>query len=262
MMKKTKSGDAASDGDVESNGTDPAISAPAAVLEESITTTVKNYLIILWNWSVIISMSVLPSILPFYLLWVAFAVSFAISVLVLCIEGARYQRGQIKVYPKHIDVGLSIINLALFIAVYVSPPPSSWRYLLYLSAVVNGCLFAFAMTTLVVDTPFTLQFAMEKVDEAHWNAPTFRSINYTITSVWASMWGVTTLYDVLVSVSIQQNGGDVSDVFIIFNKIVPIALLVAAFRFTAWYPAHARAAVQSQAAAGRDDAIDIQLIYS
>lgn len=213
---------------------------PAASTSDSsssVMTTIGSILGTMWNWSVIIVMNVLPNVLPYSLLYLSFVVSFGLSLLVLLVEGYRYRNGTIKVYPKHIDLGLPFINLGLLLWLVISPPPSDWHHKQWFSAVVNGLLFLFVTFTIMIGKPFTLQYAMEKVPKEHWNSPLFNMISLHVSLAWAFMFFASFVYDVIVSLYADDNATSVQTI----NTVVHIVFLVAAVKFTADYPAYAKA---------------------
>lgn len=247
------------------DGTKPtsnSLSSPTTeVKSESCTDTITNIVQALWNWSVIICMSILPSQMPFDLLYLAMAISLALALIVLTVEGYKYKQGLIKVYPKHIDVMLPVINLILMAWLLISPPPGDWKRLLWFSAIINGSFFCFAIFSLIIKVPFTMQYAMEKVPEELWGKPSFVLINTHITIVWAVMWGISTAYAVVVSLTVPYSLLDSSSSTIyLMNEIIPLALLFAALKFTTWYPGYMRgkfAARQQQ-----EERMDVALVHT
>jgi len=207
--------------------------------------TLTNLLKILWNWSVIIVMSILPTVLPFTMYYIAVIISLTLSIIVLFVEYIKYKHELIKIFPKHIDIGLPIINTGLLIWVLISPPPSSWNHRLCINAIVNGCFFIFALITLIIKSPFTIQYAMENVPQEFWTNESFYDTNYTITSVWIVMWGVSATYALCISLYASQSDLNNSNSLInICDIVVPILLLIGAFKFTAEYPKYRRELAQ------------------
>lgn len=215
--------------------------------DSSLLRTIIGLLTTLWNWSVIIVMSILPAILPFDMYYVTVIISMTLSIVVLLVEGLKYKNNSIKVFPKHIDVGLPIFNIGLLIWVLICPPPSSWKHRLYISAIVNGCFFLFALGTLLMRCPFTIQYAMESVPEDIWTKRSFYDTNHMITTVWMIMWLVSATYSLLVSLYASQDDlNNESSVISICDVVVPIVLLICAIKFTSWYPQHVRQLIGKQ----------------
>ncbi|MCP4177923.1 MAG: hypothetical protein GY756_09165 [bacterium] len=51
--------------------------------------------------------------------------------------------------------------------------------------ILNFALAVMAWISISIRTPFTMQYAKQKVSEDKWNSPIFIKINYILTSVWA-----------------------------------------------------------------------------
>lgn len=96
-----------------------------------------------------------------------------------------------------------------------------------LSSVVIALI---AFGSLAVGRPFTEYYAKQTTPREYWSSPLFRRINRVLTAVWGAAFGVNALCDV---VSAYLGGS--SDVF---NWVLPVVVIVAAVRFTIWYPDH------------------------
>ena len=100
-------------------------------------------------------------------------------------------------------------------------------------------LLSSAVLTLVVlvglatGRPFTEHYARQSVPREYWTTPTFHRVNVVITAVWAAAFAVNTLCDVVVMAAPGTST--------LLNWVVPALVIVAAIRFTAWYPDHATA---------------------
>ena len=87
-----------------------------------------------------------------------------------------------------------------------------------------------ALGSLAVGRPFTEYYAKQQTPREYWNSPTFKQINRAITAVWGLVFVFNALCDAVVAYL-----GASSDVF---NWVVPIVAIVAAVKFTGWYPDH------------------------
>ena len=87
-----------------------------------------------------------------------------------------------------------------------------------------------ALGSLAVGRPFTEYYAKQQTPREYWNSPTFKQINRAITAVWGLVFVFNALCDAVVAYL-----GASSDVF---NWVVPIVAIVAAVKFTSWYPDH------------------------
>jgi uncharacterized membrane protein len=97
-----------------------------------------------------------------------------------------------------------------------------------------------ALGSLAVGRPFTEYYARQQTPREYWNSPTFKQINRVITAVWGLVFVLNALCDAAVAYL-----GVTSDVF---NWVVPIVAIVAAVKFTGWYPDHVTGRHQPQGA--------------
>src|SRR5208283_1449391 len=106
--------------------------------------------------------------------------------------------------------------------------------LLAVRLAVDAGLLAIVLASLAAGCPFTLQYARERVPEQYWHAPLFLilTINRRIAWAWAGAFAaMVATHAAVVFVPAVPLWVDI---------VVTIAALAAAFRFTAWYPGHAR----------------------
>jgi intracellular septation protein A len=96
----------------------------------------------------------------------------------------------------------------------------------------SAALFLVSAASLAVRRPFTEYYARRSVPKEYWTSPLFRRVNVAITAVWTVVFLLNALCDLLV---VAMPGTSTA-----FNWIVPVLLLVAAIKFTIWYPEHAR----------------------
>ena len=97
-----------------------------------------------------------------------------------------------------------------------------------------------ALGSLAVGRPFTEYYARQQTPREYWNSPTFKQINRVITAVWGLVFVLNALCDAAVAYL-----GVNAD---IFNWVVPIVAIVAAVKFTGWYPDHVTGRNQPQGA--------------
>jgi hypothetical protein len=103
----------------------------------------------------------------------------------------------------------------------------------YLSLLVNVTLMAIAWGSLLVGTPFTIQYAREQVAPERWHSPAFVRVNQYITAVWGlyfSLCALIALYRLL------SGNPDLAWKY----AWVALGVLAALFSsyFPAWYRAH------------------------
>jgi len=149
--------------------------------------------------------------------------AFAVALLI----GVRqWRRGEsIKV--------LEIGTLALFgaLVLYTLAAQPHWSVATVRLAVDSG-LFAIAFVSLLIDQPFTLQYARERVPQQYWSSPLFIATNRWITAAWAAAFAVMVLADTAAEY--------VEAIPLWVDIAATIAAFAAAFWFTQWYPALVR----------------------
>jgi hypothetical protein len=131
--------------------------------------------------------------------------------------------------PKVLELGTVLLFAAL--AVFTSAAHWKWTVMAVRLAVDAG-LLAIVLASLAAGRPFTLQYARERVPEQYWHAPLFLNINRRIAWAWAGAFAaMVATHAAVVFVPAVPFWVDI---------VVTVAALAAAFRFTAWYPGHAR----------------------
>jgi hypothetical protein len=101
---------------------------------------------------------------------------------------------------------LDTATFAFFLFVLVGVIGFRWMVLAtYMSLLVNITLTAIAWGSLVVGTPFTIQYAREQVSPQFWHSPLFMRINQYITAVWGLDFFLSTLVSLYRQVSGDQN---------------------------------------------------------
>lgn len=101
----------------------------------------------------------------------------------------------------------------------------------YSQAISSGAL-ALIVFGSIPFMPFTEQYARESAPREVWDTPLFKRVNLVLTATWGAVF----LASAILGVIAQQvdSGKDM------LNWILPIALVVGGFKFTAWYPEQAR----------------------
>ncbi|GGZ81527.1 hypothetical protein GCM10010371_46330 [Streptomyces subrutilus] len=114
--------------------------------------------------------------------------------------------------------------------------PGTHRWLeTYAGEVSNIALTLIAFGSMAVGTPFTLQYARERVDPAYWKKPSFLRTNHLITGAWGAAFLVAALAGAYGDLVLHDPGN------VWTGWIIQILAIVAALRFTAWYPDVVRA---------------------
>ncbi|MEA2703745.1 MAG: hypothetical protein QOD63_1690, partial [Actinomycetota bacterium] len=102
---------------------------------------------------------------------------------------------------------------------------ADWSYVLS-----NGAIALIVLISILVGRPFTRQYAKETVPEQYWNGAVFLKSTLVISWVWFAAFAVMTASSALT------RSYPASELW--FNWIIPIGALIAAFKFTAGYPAY------------------------
>ena len=97
---------------------------------------------------------------------------------------------------------------------------------------VDAGLLAIVLVSLAIGRPFTLQYAREQVPEHLWTSPVFLRANRIVTAVWAVAFAV------LVAADAAAEYAPAIPLWI--DIAASVVALLAAIRFTAWYPANLR----------------------
>ncbi|WP_245672844.1 hypothetical protein [Aldersonia kunmingensis] len=153
--------------------------------------------------------------------WLYGALAAAIAAIVLAIPDARARKLKI------LDVATAIFFVVLFlIGLFVGAEDRDWMDT-YSNPLSSGALALIALGSLAF-VPFTEQYARESTPEEYWNEPTFKHINRVLTLMWGLVFAAIAICG-LLAVKVPETDDWT-------NWVIPVALLVGAFKFTAWYP--------------------------
>jgi hypothetical protein len=124
--------------------------------------------------------------------------------------------------------GIVFFALLAVLAIFLDRADLDWLER-YAQVISSGAVAVIALGSLAF-TPFTEQYARLSAPREVWSSPVFRKINRDLTAVWGVVFAVTA---VLGYIALHVDEGHDW-----LNWIVPIALVVWAVKFTAWYPDH------------------------
>jgi hypothetical protein len=132
--------------------------------------------------------------------------------------------------PKMLGIGTVILlgGLALY-ALFRGLP---WS-IIGVRLCVDLGLLVIVVLSIVLRRPFTLQYAREQVPAEHWGSPAFVRANYVITAVWCLAFAVLVIAD-LALLYIPRLPP-------LLGVAATVVALIAAIRFTGWYPDRLRA---------------------
>ncbi len=127
-------------------------------------------------------MKLLLSFLPWIIFLVlqhytgaATALSVSIFVLILSPERKRLKKGFLVGWV----VLLSMVGLLILCLVPFKVP------VMLKTSIMTGSFAIMAWISLIVNKPFTIQYAKEEVPKDKWNTPGFLKVNQIVTAVWA-----------------------------------------------------------------------------
>ena len=150
----------------------------------------------------------------------ALAAAAAVSAALILRDLAGARRG-----VKLLEAG----TFALFagLALYTWLSGTEWS-VIGVRLCVDAGLLLVVLASMAAGQPFTLQYARDQVAPEFWDRPEFIRTNYVITGVWALAFAVIVLAELalLYVPGLPQSAG----------IIVIVLALVAAVKFTGWYP--------------------------
>ena len=125
-------------------------------------------------------------------------------------------------------VGLAFFSAAFILVIGFQ---SMWT-VRHMGVLANGALALGTWAGVVMRKPFTLDYAREQTDPAHWDSPIFLRTNMIITSAWGGVFTCNALLAWL-----KMNKFVFSE---LTYEIFSYAALLGVAVFTQWYPAHLR----------------------
>jgi uncharacterized membrane protein len=156
--------------------------------------------------------------------WEYGAIGAALAAVILALPSASRRR------PKMLDVATIVFFVAVaVIGALLGAEDRDWldRWSMVLS---SGALGLIALGSLAF-VPFTEQYAREQTPRELWGNPVFRRINRVLTLVWGLTFLATAMLGCIAVVAPGTSDWT--------NWILPIVLIVGAFKFTARYPQRA-----------------------
>ncbi|WP_351223554.1 hypothetical protein [Streptomyces sp. NPDC002133] len=168
--------------------------------------------------------------------WLAVGLALAVSVVVVVAGRIVHPGGSFKILE-----AADVAVFALLAIVGALADEATLRWLeTYADEVANIALVVIAFGSMAVRMPFTLQYARERVDRAHWDTPVFKRTNYVITGVW----GLAFLTAAFAGAYGDLVLHDPDNVWT--EWIIQILAIAAAVSFTEWYPDYVRAKARGQ----------------
>jgi hypothetical protein len=187
---------------------------------------------------------VLAGFLPWIIFWVVAspstwkwaALAALIAAVILAVPDARRAGGL-----KLLDVGtIAFFGVVTLLAIFVDRSGLDWLEK-YAQVISSGVLAAIALVSLA-STPFTEQYARDTTPRELWNTTGFKVINRQLTLMWGVVFLLTAVSGLI---AVQTHSA--RD---FFNWILPIILIVGAFKLQGGLIAQARSRARRRQAAG------------
>ena len=131
--------------------------------------------------------------------------------------------------PKLLEIGTLVLFGGLFL--HLSWRGAAWS-VIAVRLCVDAGLLAIVLVSLAIRRPFTLQYARDQAPRELWTDPAFIRANYVISAVWALAFAVMVVAELALLY--------LPDLPPRLGIIAIVLALVAAVKFTGWYPAHLR----------------------
>jgi hypothetical protein len=125
--------------------------------------------------------------------------------------------------PKVIEIGAAVAFAGFTVVAFVADPSVAHWLERYARAVAAGLLAIIALGSLLF-TPFTEQYARERVPRELWSSPKFKAINRQLTLLWAGVFCAMVVSHVIAG-EIDKRGAN-----IFFNWVVPVFLVLSAIK--------------------------------
>jgi len=125
--------------------------------------------------------------------------------------------------PKVIEIGAAVAFAGFTVVAFAADASVAHWLERYARAVAAGLLAIIALGSLLF-TPFTEQYARERVPRELWSSPRFKAINRQLTLLWAGVFCVMVVSHVIAG-EIDKRGAN-----IFFNWVVPIFLVLSAVK--------------------------------
>lgn len=154
----------------------------------------------------------------------AAAAAFGVSALVLF---ANWRLGNSVKLLEWFDVAYFLVMVG--IGLFASRGVIEWMEL-WGGELSNIALVCFALGSILIRRPFTLEYAREQVDRDHWESPIFIRTNYIITWAWVAAFAVQAIVG-LIGDAVQHTSNNFWT-----GWILQIGAIVFAVAFTEFWP--------------------------
>ena len=151
--------------------------------------------------------------------WLGFAIAFLLNI-----------KSIVQRTAKILNLGSTIYFFLLAVAATLVHVSYLERYA-YMTG--NLALTLIVLISILIGKPFTLQYAREQVEKELWDNPGFYRTNLVISWGWFIAFVGMTVSSALLGMFEEKET--------LLNWIIPNLFMVAAIKFTDWYPKHVEA---------------------
>jgi hypothetical protein len=137
-----------------------------------------------------------------------------------------------EIFKKKVKV-FTLGTLIFFIAlIIISMRPDLVKLEHWTSPASYGMLFLISLVSILIKTPFTIQYAKEEVPEEYWESDLFIQINYHLTYAWTLGFFLDTLCSFIAL--------EYPDIHHLAFRWIPTGILVFLIWYNGWYPEYAK----------------------
>jgi hypothetical protein len=142
-----------------------------------------------------------------------------VGALIIALPGVLAGR------PKLLELGTIAFFAVFVVVVFVVDPGADDFLSRYGRAIATAGLALIAALSLLIDRPFTEQYAREQVDPGLWKTERFAELNRHFTAAWALVFTLMACSHVVAGAIDTQRAET------IFNWVIPIALIVVVVKY-------------------------------
>jgi hypothetical protein len=161
--------------------------------------------------------------------WLYGALAAAIAAVIVALPSIARRNAKV------LDVVTILFFVAMTIAGIVADAQDRDWMDTYASVISSGVLAVIALGSLAF-VPFTEQYARESTPREIWDQPAFKHVNRVLTLMWGLVFAAIAVV-AFISIKVPSTGDWT-------EWVIPAVLLVAAFKFTEYYPERVRAPAQ------------------
>jgi len=193
---------------------------------------IENFFKKIWNWVSYILLSILPPLMEE--IGVLTALGYALAML-----GVQYyylKQQKIRAFPKILDIAIIFLSLGLLLSVVVVEGEDDWISR-YNGMIVNGGLITLALFSVLIQKPFTIQYAMDVAPPEIWHHPRFLISSYVTSMIWVSVFFLSFISN-FVPLLIHNHPVD-NKIGLIFYTVIPIFIILLGYKITNLYVGYA-----------------------